>query len=148
MDTTRTVRNVLVGFAVVLVASACAGRSERADSGERRGNRGDAASVSYRENVVRAETNIEQAERAGGYEYAGADLTRAKEKLTAARKASDEGETAEAERLVIEAGLDAELASATVRNQEAQKSATELRDSLRSLEGEVQRNEDRSGSRP
>jgi hypothetical protein len=45
---------------------------------------------------------------------------------------------------VIEANLDAEVAAATARNQEMQAAVNELQESIRTLEDELRRNEQRS----
>jgi hypothetical protein len=134
MDSKYT-RNVLVGFAAMVVASGCAGNSQRADAG------------AYQEEFARAEASIDEAEKVGAYEHGSADLNRAREKLNAARKASEQGDEDVAQRLAIEADLDADVAAATARNQEMQGAVTELQQSIRTLQDELRRNEQRSLSR-
>jgi predicted metal-dependent hydrolase len=129
----RLTRNVLVGFAAMIVAAGCAGNSQRADSG-----------TPDNDAIERAAASIDEAERAGAFEHGSADLNRAREKLTAARKASEEGDDDVAQRLAIEADLDADVAAATARNQEMQSAVTELEDSIRTLQDELRRNEQRS----
>jgi hypothetical protein len=114
---------------IVIGAAGCAADSRRAS--------GDPS----QETLVRAEASIEAAEKSGGYERGGADLNLAKQKLTAARKASAEGDEDVAQRLAVEAQLDAEVAGATARNQEAQKAVGEVRESVRTLQDELRRNE-------
>jgi hypothetical protein len=132
-------RNVLVGCAVAIVAGGCAGNSQR------RADRGD--DETYRDDFVRAEASIEGAQRLGAFESGGAELTRAREKLDAARRASEEGEAEVAQRLAIEANLDADLAVATARNQEAQSAVSELQQSIEALQDELRRSEQRSPGR-
>jgi hypothetical protein len=107
-------RNILVGFAAVLVASGCAGNSEsrRADAG-------------YRDDLDRAAASVDEAEKSGAFESAGADLERARQKLAAAQKAADDGDEEVASRLAIEADLDAQVAVATARNSEMQAAVNE-----------------------
>ncbi len=127
----KLMRNVLAGCAAVLAASGCAGSSERADAG------------AYRDSLVKAEASVDAAEKAGAYESGSADLNRAREKLAAARKASEAGDEEVAQRLAIEADLDADVASATAQNQELQDALSELQQSIRTLQDEVRRNEQR-----
>jgi hypothetical protein len=132
-------RNVLVGCAVAIVAWGCAGNSQR------RADRAD--DETYRDDFVRAEASIEEAQRLGAFESGGAELNRAREKLNAARKAAEDGEAAMAQRLAIEANLDADLAAATARNQDAQSAVSELQASIEALQDELSRNEQRSPGR-
>jgi predicted metal-dependent hydrolase len=134
MDSKCT-RNVLVGIAALVVASGCAGNSQRADT------------RAYQEDFARAEASIDEAQKVGAYEHGSVDLNRAREKLNAARKASDEGDDDVAQRLAIEADLDADVAAATARNQEMQGAVTELQEGIRTLQDELRRNEQRSLNR-
>jgi predicted metal-dependent hydrolase len=122
-------RYVLAGCAAIAVAG-CAGNS-RADAG------------TYRDDLARAEASIVEAQQLGAAERGSVDLSRAREKLDAARRASEEGDKNGAQRLAIEADLDADVAAATARNQEMQFAATELRESIRTLQDELRRNEQR-----
>jgi hypothetical protein len=132
MDSTYT-RNVFAALAATVLAWGCAGNSQRGD-----------ANTDSREDFARAEASINEAQNAGAYEHGGADLNRAREKLNAARKASEEGEDDVAQRLAIEADLDADVAAATARNQEMQGAVTELQASIRTLQDELRRNEQRN----
>jgi hypothetical protein len=133
----NTYRNVLVGLAAVVVVSGCAGNSSsrRADAG------------TYQDEISQAAASIDEAEKAGAYEHGSADLNRAREKLNAARKAAEEGDEDVAQRLAIEADLDADVAAATARNAEMQTAVAALQESFRALEDELRRNEQRSLSR-
>jgi type VI protein secretion system component VasK len=128
-------RNVIVGLAATFVAAGCAGGSKRADA------------TAQKEVIERAAASIDEAEKAGAYEHGSADLNRAREKLSAARKASEDGEDEVAQRLAVEADLDADVAAATARNQEMQAAVTELQQSIRALQDELQRNEQRGVGR-
>jgi hypothetical protein len=134
MESTYT-RNLLAALAVAVVAWGCAGNSRREDSN------------AYREDFARAEASINEAQSAGAFEHGGADLNRAREKLNAARKASEDGDDDVAQRLAIEADLDADVAAATARNQEMQAAVTELQDSIQTLQDELRRNEQRNPGR-
>jgi glycerol-3-phosphate dehydrogenase len=136
MDAKLT-RNVLVGFAALIVASGCAGNSSsrRAETAE------------YQDLFERAEASIAEAERAGAYEHGSADLNRARDKLNTARKAAEDGDEVAAEWLAVEADLDADVALATARNQEMQAAVSELQDSIQTLQQEVRRNEERNPDR-
>jgi hypothetical protein len=115
----------------MVVVAGCAGNSQRAH--------GDA----YREDFARAEASIDEAERVGAYEHGSADLNRAREKLNAARKATDDGDEDIAQRLAIEADLDADVAAATARNRAMQGAVAELQENVRTLQDELRRDEQR-----
>ena len=124
--------------AVTLTAAGCAG-----ESNTRRGE-----TTSFQADLDRAAASIAEAEREGAAEHAGADLTRARDKLNSARRLADEGAQVPAQRLAVEASLDANVALATERNAEAQAAVTELNESIKTLQDELQRNEARSSERP
>jgi hypothetical protein len=124
--------------AVTLTAAGCAGSestTRRADSGS-----------SYQDDLERAATSIAEAEREGATQHGGADLTRARDKLNEARRFAEAGNEVAAQRLASEASLDADVALATERNATAQAAVTELNESIRTLQDELQRNEQRSSS--
>jgi len=135
---TGTTRIVMLGLAAaVLTAAGCAGEStsRRADTG-----------ASYRTDLDRAAQSIAEAEREGATEHGGADLTRARDKLNEARRFAEAGNEVAAQRLAVEASLDADVAAATERNATAQAAVDELNESIRTLQDELQRNEQRSSS--
>jgi hypothetical protein len=138
---TGTTRTVMLGLAAVTVTlmAGCAN-----ESASRRDGR-DAAS-SYQTDLDRAAASIAAAEREGATQHGGADLTRARDKLIEARRFADAGKEAAAQRLAVEAGLDADVALATERNATAQAAVNELNESIRTLQDELQRNEQRSSS--
>jgi hypothetical protein len=89
--------------------------------------------------MTRARTLIEQAEKQNAQEFAAAELEQARDKLDHADRAAQEGREAEAERLAMQAALDAEYAVAKASNGEAQKSAGELDQSIETLRQESSR---------
>ena len=90
--------------------------------------------------LTRANTLIEQAERAGAQRYASAELQQARDKVGLAEKAADNGKGDLAQRLATEAAADAELANARTSSGQAQRSAEELHRSTQSLQEEANRN--------
>jgi hypothetical protein len=78
------------------------------------------------EQVTRAQTVIEQADKAGAQRYAAADLQRAHDELSDAEKSNAEGKYDEARRCAESAAVDADLASARAADAEAQRAAHEV----------------------
>jgi hypothetical protein len=78
------------------------------------------------EEVTRARTVIEQADKAGAQRYAAADLQRAHDELSDAEKSNAEGKYDEARRYAESAAVDADLASARASDAEAQRAAHEV----------------------
>ena len=134
---TGTTRNVMLGLAAMTVTlmAGCAGSPSRGDSAS-----------GYQTDMDRASASISAAEREGATQHGGADLTRARDKLNEARKFAEAGNEVAAQRLAVEASLDADVALATERNATAQAAVTELNESIRTLQDELQRNEQRSTS--
>jgi hypothetical protein len=130
-------RNVLIGVLAAIAVAACAGSDRRVDEGS-----------PEQQAIRRAEASINEAQNAGAFEQAGADLNRAREKLGKAREAAADGDEELAERLAIEAQLDAEVASSTASNQEMQAALSELQNGIRTLQEEIRRNEQRDPGRP
>ncbi|HSF46970.1 MAG TPA: DUF4398 domain-containing protein [Burkholderiales bacterium] len=89
------------------------------------------------EQLTRAQTLIEQAEKAGAQRYAAADLETARNKLQSANKAADDGKQKQATQLAEEAALDAELAAARAATGEAKKAADEVGRSTEQLRQEA-----------
>src|SRR5690242_9189991 len=107
--TTRTVMLGLAVLALAVLAAGCVGESA---------SRRDETAVAYQDDLDDAADKIAEAERAGAYEHGSADLNLARDKLNAARRAAEAGEGTKAQRLAVEAGLDADVALATVSNAE------------------------------
>jgi chromosome segregation ATPase len=129
-------RSLLVGAAIALAVSACAGNDRRVDEGS-----------PEQQAIKRAETSINEAQSAGAFEQAGADLNRAREKLAKAQEAVKDGDEEIAQRLAVEAELDAEVATATANSHEAQAALSELEATIRTLQDEIRRNEQREPGR-
>jgi hypothetical protein len=76
--------------------------------------------------VTRASTLIEQADRAGAQRYAAADLQRAHDELNNANKANAEKKYDDARRYAESAAADADVATARAAAGEAQHAAQEV----------------------
>jgi len=96
--------------------------------------------------VTRAQTLIEQAEKAGAQEYAAADLERARDKLQAANAAADKGKEEIAAQYAAQAAVDAELATARASSGQARKAADEVHAGAQTLSDEATRKEAQSDS--
>ena len=78
------------------------------------------------EELTRAQTVIDQADKAGAQRYAAADLQRAHDELSNAEKANAERKYAEARRYSESAEVDADVATARASDGEAQRAAQEV----------------------
>lgn len=96
--------------------------------------------------IERASQRISEAERGGAYQYGSDALNLARDKLKAAQRAADDKDEQKAQWLAEEAALDADYAAATASNQETQTALGELQESVRTLQQELQRNEQRQTS--
>jgi len=96
--------------------------------------------------MARATTLIDQAEKAGAQRYSAEDLQRARDKLSAADKAANDGKGEVAQRLASEASVDAELAVARAASGDAQRAAREVSRGTDTLQDEAQRNSQQSGT--
>ncbi len=83
---------------------------------------------------------IEQAEQLGAEEFAPLEIRDAKIKLQQARDAIDAEDYDKAKRLLEHARVDAELAEVKARSAKSQQAAAELRESIRVLKEELERN--------
>ena len=92
--------------------------------------------------IARAQTLIEQAEKAGAQQFAAAQLEQARTKLSEADAADRKGDYEVARDRATEAGADAELAVALANSGEAQRSAEEVAKGTETLRGEAQRGTD------
>ncbi|MDY0212799.1 MAG: DUF4398 domain-containing protein [Desulfuromonadaceae bacterium] len=93
--------------------------------------------------VTMATQSIAQAESSGAVEFAPVELKSAREKLSQAKLAMDKKENLKAKWLADEAMADADLAEAKARSAKAQKIVEELKDSIRVLREEMDRNTNR-----
>jgi membrane protein involved in colicin uptake len=91
------------------------------------------------EEVTRAQTLIEQADRSGAQRYAAADLQRAHDELNNADKANAEKKYDEARRYAESAAVDANVAQARAAAGEAQRAAQEVRQGNQTLQQESDR---------
>jgi hypothetical protein len=91
------------------------------------------------EEMVRARTVIEQADRAGAQRYAAADLQRAHDELSNADKANAEKKYDDARRYAESAEADADVAVARSSAGEAERAAHEVTQSNETLRQEVDR---------
>lgn len=83
---------------------------------------------------------IQQAEQLGAEEYAPLEIRNAKIKLGLAREAVEAKEYEKAIRLAEQARVDAELAEMKAQSGKAEKEVAELRESIRVLKAEIERN--------
>src|SRR6201996_6341349 len=86
------------------------------------------------EEMTRARTLIEQADRAGAQRYAAADLQRAHDQLSNAEKSNAEKKYDEARRYAEAAAADADVAQARASAGEAERSAHEVEQGNRALQ--------------
>lgn len=105
------------------------------------------AAAAYTQDLARARASITEAEQAGADQFGSAELARARDKLRAAENAADD-EPERAQRLAVEADLDADLAAAITRNQQTQALVAEVQSTLRTLEDELRRSGGAPGVRP
>ena len=117
-----TARTTFLTLILVALASGCGGEPKRPS-----------------EQLTRAKTLVEQAEKGGAQRYAAADLDQARNKLDAANKAFEKGKEDQANQLAAEAALDAEVANARAAAGEAQKAAQEVGKSTDTLRQEAER---------
>lgn len=89
--------------------------------------------------MTETEMVIEAADEAGGSIHAPLELREANRKLDLARVAMKEKKYIRAERLADQARVDAELAHIKSESAIAQKSAAELKESIRVLQEEIRR---------
>jgi hypothetical protein len=89
------------------------------------------------EEMTRARTLIEQADRAGAQRYAAADLQRAHDELSNADKATADKKYDDARRYAESAAADADVATARASAGEAEKAAHEVKQGNETLRQEV-----------
>jgi len=84
---------------------------------------------------------IQQAEQLGAEEYAPLEIRDANIKLGLAREAVEDGNYEKAIKLAEHARVDAELAQIKAQSGKAKKEVAELRESIRVLKAEIERNQ-------
>lgn len=93
--------------------------------------------------VRAASTAADQADQSGASQHAALELRTARQKVQQAQAALDSGDTERALRLAEQAEVDAALAEATARAATAQAAVEEVRETIRVLREEIQRNRTR-----
>lgn len=88
--------------------------------------------------LSRASTLINVATQSGAQQYAAVDIDRARDTLKLANQAADDEQQERAIRLAQQAAADAEVATARAQSATAQRSAEEIKDSIRALQSETQ----------
>ena len=132
-------QRVVLLFGLLLISVAmlgCANNQERAET------------AAYQQDLVRARASIAEAEQAGAARFGSAELALARDKLRAAERAAEDGDSELARRLAVEADLDADLAAAVTRSEQTRALAAEVRSGLTTLEDELRRAERTEGLRP
>ncbi len=92
------------------------------------------------EKLAEADIAIQQAEQVGAKDYAPLEIREARRKLDTARSAVEEEDYEKAQIYVEQALVDAELAHIKTLSGKARMAVTELRESIRILEEEINRN--------
>lgn len=100
------------------------------------------------EEMTRARTLIEQADRAGAQRYAAADVQRAHDELSNADKANAERKYDDARRYAESAAADADVATARAAAGEAQRAAHEVAQGNETLRQESDRDAPTADPRP
>jgi hypothetical protein len=98
--------------------------------------------------MTRAKTLIEQADRAGAQRYAAADLQRAHDEFSNAERANSEKKYDDARRYAESAAADADVASARASAGEAQRAAHEVVQGNETLRQESERGASSATPRP
>jgi hypothetical protein len=118
-----SLRGLLIGVAALATLSACGGVSELT-----------------RQQVARSETAVKQAETAVGNRESGAvELQKAKDTYAEAQRHLKAENETRAQRLAVQAELQAQLAVAKAQNAEARRAADDVLASIKTLRQETER---------
>jgi len=90
--------------------------------------------------LTQLETSIKQAEQVGAENYAPLELREARKKLEKAREMVSQEKYEEAELVAEKAMVDAELAEIKTLSSKSQQAVDQLRESIRVLQEEIQKN--------
>jgi hypothetical protein len=90
--------------------------------------------------LTKARTVIQQADKGDAQRYAAADLQRARDELSTAERAADNRKYDDARRFAGKAEVDADLATARGDSGAAEHAVQEMRQSMETLKQESQRN--------
>ena len=93
--------------------------------------------------MAQARSAVKQAEDVGAVEYAGIEYRKAQAKLEEAQIALAKKKHDKARRLAEQAAVDAEFAAIKARSAKTQQAVNELRESIRLLQQEISRSENR-----
>jgi len=96
--------------------------------------------------LTKAHTVVEQADKGNAQRYAAADLQRAHDELSNAERLASQGKHNEARYFAQRAEVDADVAVARGNSGEAQKSAQEVTQANSTLQREAERNSNNSNS--
>lgn len=114
---------LILGCILLFVASSCASTKPPTDK------------------LTRTQVAINQAEQVGARDYAPLEIREAKKKLEKAQELIEQKKYEQAARLSDEAEVDAQLAEAKTVSGKAQKAVRELRESIKALKQEIERNQ-------
>jgi hypothetical protein len=98
------------------------------------------------EQVTKARSVIQQADKGDAQRYAAADLQRAHDELSSAERAADKRQYEEALRLAEKAEVDADLAAARGSSGAAERAVQEVRQSIETLKQESERRDNDSST--
>jgi hypothetical protein len=104
--------------------------------------------VKPNDELTKAHTVVEQADKGNAQRYAAADLQRAHDELGSADRAAGEKKYNDARAFAQRAEVDADLANARGASGEAQKAAQEVHQGVAALKSESQRNATDPGVSP
>jgi hypothetical protein len=119
------------GVLVCVVASGCASQGPKPT-----------------DELTKAHTVVEQADKGNAQRYAAADLQRAHDELSEADRADAKKQYREARYMAQRAEVDADVAVARGNSAEAQKAAQEIQQSNNTLKQEAQRNSTGDANNP
>lgn len=114
---------LILGCILLFVASSCASTKPPTDK------------------LTRTQIAINQAEQVGARDYAPLEFREAKKKLEKAQELIEQKKYEQAARLSDEAEVDAQLAEAKTLSGKAQKAVRELREGIKALKQEIERNQ-------
>jgi hypothetical protein len=96
--------------------------------------------------LTKARSVIEQADKGNAQRYAAADLQRAHDELSSAERAANDRKNDDARRFAEKAEVDADLATARGNSGEAERAAQEIRQSIDTLRQESKRPTNNAGT--
>jgi pyruvate kinase len=100
------------------------------------------------EELTKARTVVEQADKGNAQRYAAADLQRAHDEMTSADNAANNKKYDDARRLAENAEVDADLAMARANSGEAQRALQDIQQGIETLKHEANRPRNDAGPGP